>query len=158
MIAIIAYDSVHGNTKMVANQLATVLREMGHEAKLIDLGEWDKRTPEGDVLFIGSPTRMVRMTGPAKRFAKKMDWRLWEDKPVYVFDTIMMPADPGQKARAAKWTEEGAAPKLKELLEGRGLKVQDKMLRVPVTGLKGPLADSWKAQIRAFLADVVKRK
>jgi flavodoxin len=158
MKVVIAYDSVYGNTKMVANELAIVLKEMGHESELIDLSKWDKRTPVGDVLFIGSPTRMVSMTRPAKRFAKKMDWRLWEGKPVYTFDTIMMPAEPGQQARAAKWTKGGAAPKLKELLAGRGLVVQEKMLRVPVTGLKGPLADPWKDQIRVFVVDAVKRK
>jgi flavodoxin len=158
MKAIIAYDSVYGNTKMVANELAIVLREMGYESELIDLKTWDRRTPVGDILFIGSPTRMVRMTRPAKRFAKKLDWRMWEGKPVYAFDTIMLPADPTQKARAAKWTEGGAAPKLRELLAGRGLAVQEKMLRVPVTGLKGPLADSWREQIRAFLAEVAEKK
>jgi hypothetical protein len=143
---------------MVANEVAVVLKELGHEAELIDLKSWDRQTPKGDVLFIGSPTRMVRMTRPAKRFAKKLDLDAWEGKPVYTFDTIMVPAVQAQQAKAAKWTANGAAPKLKELLVGRGLMVQDKMLRVPVTGLKGPLADSWKGQIRAFVAEAVGKK
>jgi flavodoxin len=158
MKVIIAYDSVYGNTKMVANEVATLFKEKGYETELIDLKKWDKRTPIGDILFIGSPTRMVRMTRPAKHFAKKLDWRMWEGKSVYVFDTIMVPADPGQQTRAAKWTESGAAPKIWELLAGRGLTVQEKMLRVPVTGLKGPLADTWKDQIRAFVAKAVEKK
>ena len=155
MKVMIAFDSVYGNTKMVANEVAVVFKELGHEAELIDLKSWDRQTPTGDILFIGSPTRMVRMTRPAKRFAKKLDQDLWDGKPVYAFDTIMVPVDQAQQAKAAKWTANGAAPKIKELLAERGLKVQDKMLRVPVTGLKGPLADSWKGQIRAFVADVV---
>lgn len=158
MKAIIAFDSVYGNTKMVANQVAVVFKEMGHEAELIDLKKWDKKTPVGDILFIGSPTRMVRMTRPAKRFAKILDGMEWEGKPIYTFDTIMVPNDPAQQAKAAKWTEGGAAPKLRELLAGRGLTVQDRMLRVPVTGLKGPLADTWKDQIKDFVAEIVGKK
>jgi flavodoxin len=149
--AIIAFDSVYGNTRMVANEVAAMFEDMGYEAELIDLKIWDKKTPMGDVLFIGSPTRMVRMTRPAKRFAKKLDLLIWEGKPVYAFDTIMVPANGSQQAKAAKWTENGAAPKIKELLERRGLAVQERMLRVPVTGLKGPLADTWKDQIKAFV-------
>lgn len=155
MKAIIAFDSVYGNTKTVAGEVAAVFKGMGYESELIDLKTWDKRTPSGDVLFIGSPTRMVRMTRPAKRFAKKLDISEWEGKPVYAFDTIMVPADQAQQVKAAKWTENGAAPKIKELLEGRGLSVQDKMLRVPVTGLKGPLADTWKDQVKTFVAEIV---
>ena len=158
MKAIIAYDSVYGNTKMVANEVAVVIRKMGYESELIDLKKWDKTTPGGDVLFIGSPTRMVRMTRPAKRFASKLDLKTWEGKLIYTFDTIMVPTDPGQQERASKWTDRGAAPKLRELLAGRGLAVQERMLRVPVTGLKGPLADTWKEQVKAFVADIVNKK
>ena len=158
MKAVIAFDSVYGNTKMVADELAAVLKERGYGAEVIDLKQWDRHTPSGDVLFIGSPTRMVQMTRPAKRFAKKLDPEVWEGKPLYTFDTIMVPADQAQQAKAAKWTANGAAPKLKELLVRRGMEVQEKMLRVPVTGLKGPLADSWKDQVRAFVADVVAKK
>jgi flavodoxin len=158
MKAIIAFDSVYGNTRMVANELAVVLTQMGHEAVLIDLKEWDKRTPSGDILFIGSPTRMVMMTRRAKRFAKMLDERIWKGKPLYAFDTIMVSSDPEKQAKAAKYTENGAAPKLKILLAGRGLMVQDKMLRVPVTGLKGPLVETWKDQVKAFVADTVGKK
>jgi menaquinone-dependent protoporphyrinogen IX oxidase len=158
MKAIIAFDSVYGNTKMVAIELATAFKETGYETELIDLKHWDKRTPMGDVLFVGSPTRMVRMTRPAKRFAKKLDEKVWEGKPIYAFDTIMVPTDPEQQRKAAKWTDKGAAPKLKDLLTGRGLMVQDKMLRVPVTGLKGPLAVTWKDQIKTFVGEVVAKK
>ncbi len=155
MKVIIAFDSVYGNTKMVANEIAVLFREMGHESELIDLKQWDKKTPVGDILFVGSPTRMVMMTRPSKRFAKKLDEKIWKDKPVYAFDTIMVPTDPEKQEKAAAYSANGAAPKLKALMTRRGLMVQDKMLRVPVTGLKGPLADTWKDQIKAFVADVV---
>jgi flavodoxin len=158
MKAIIAFDSVYGNTKMVAEELATLFKEMGYEAELVDLKNWDSRTPTGDVLFVGSPTRMVRMTRPAKRFAKKLDQKMWEGKPIYTFDTIMVPTDPEQQLKAAKWTDKGAAPKLKDLMAGRGFDVKDGMLRVPVTGLKGPLADNWKEQIKNFVEEVIVKK
>jgi menaquinone-dependent protoporphyrinogen IX oxidase len=158
MKAVIAFDSVYGNTKMVANEVASVFNEMGYESELIDLKQWDMMTPSGDILFVGSPTRMVRMTRPAKRFAKKLDVKIWEGRPVYAFDTIMVPANPEQQSKAAKWTAKGAAPKLKDLMAERGLMVQDKMLRVPVTGLKGPLAETWKGQIKAFVTEVMGKK
>ena len=158
MKAVIAFDSVYGNTKMVANEVASLFKEMGYESELIDLKQWDKRTPSGDILFVGSTTRMVRMTRPAKRFAKKLDTKIWEGRPVYAFDTIMVPSDPEKQAKAAKYTDNGAAVKLKTLMAGRGLNVQDKMLRVLVTGLKGPLADTWKDQTKAFVEEVISRK
>ena len=158
MKAIIAFDSVYGNTKTVANEVAVAFKEMGHEADLIDLKAWDKMTPTGDVLFVGSPTRMVRMTRPAKRFVKKLDLDVWEGKPIYAFDTIMEPADEAQKAKSAKWTVNGAAPKIRDLLVQRGFSAQDRMLRVPVTGLKGPLAESWKGQVEAFVREIACKK
>lgn len=119
MKAMIAFDSVYGNTKMVANQLAAVLKEMGYEAELIDLKKWDRKTPVGDILFIGSPTRMVRMTRPAKRFAKILDGTEWEGKPIYTFDTIMVPNDPAQQAKAAKWTEGGGRAQAQGAVGGK---------------------------------------
>jgi hypothetical protein len=98
------------------------------------------------------------MTRPAKRFAKKLDQKMWEGKPIYTFDTIMVPTDPEQQLKAARWTDKGAAPKLKDLMAGRGFDVKDGMLRVPVTGLKGPLADNWKEQIKNFVEEVIVKK
>ena len=72
MKVIIAFDSVYGNTKMVANEIAVLFREMGHESELIDLKQWDKKTPVGDILFVGSPTRMVMMTRPSKPFRQEV--------------------------------------------------------------------------------------
>jgi flavodoxin len=55
MKGIVAYDSVHGNTKQVAEAIAEEIRAAGHEVELIFLKESESNVAQGDFLFIGSP-------------------------------------------------------------------------------------------------------
>lgn len=156
MKGFVAFDSVYGNTGKVAQAIAEELRAQGHEAEVIDLGRKVPRLKEGDFVFVGSPTRMGRMTGRAKKFVKRLDRDHFSSRPVVPFDTMLkLPAEPEARVKALKWTEHGAAIMIKELAEQRGLKVYDRVLRVDVTGLRGPLApeglDEAKAFTRSFL-------
>lgn len=156
MKGVVAFDSVFKNTMRVAEAIAEELREMGLEVEVIDLGLRVPRGAEADIAFIGSPTRNGRMTGRAKRFLKRLKRERWSTRPVVVFDTVMrLPEDERQRERMAKWTENGAAPRMRALAEKRGLNPYPDMLRVEVTGIRGPLAPGSLARSKEFARSVI---
>ena len=107
---IIAFDTMYGNTRKVAEYVASELIKHGHETELVDLRKTKPREVEGDVLLLGSPTRMGKMSRRAARFAKKIDHEVWKDRPMAVFDTILeLPQDQEGRAKVMRWTENGAA-------------------------------------------------
>ena len=137
---IIAVDSVHGNTKQVAETLKDEIEKAGHEVVFINLRKEFRVPSEGDLLLVGSPTRVAKMTGKAKRFMKKLDVAAWSGKTVATFDTHMpLPDDPKEREKTLKWVEPGAAGKLSALAAERGLKVHSPSLRCVVSDMKGPL-------------------
>lgn len=142
MRGVVVYDSYYGNTKKVAEAIAEQIKSEGHEVDLRSLREKYDKQAQGDFIFIGSPTRMGKMTRRAKGFVKKMDMESWKEKPVVTFDTIMpMPEDEKEREKARKWIENGAAPKLSALAKNMGLATYSPPLRVEVTGIKGPLSE-----------------
>lgn len=162
MKGIVAFDSVYGNTMKVAEAIAATLSDGGIEVEVIDLGKHVPRGVEGDLLFIGSPTRMGRMTGRTKKFIKRLKKDRWSTRPVVAFDTMLkLPEGEDARRRAEKWTDNGAGPRIKELAQARGLNVHEEVLRVEVTGIKGPLAsdglDKAKDFTRAFLDGMASR-
>ncbi|MBI0583850.1 MAG: hypothetical protein ISF22_06435 [Methanomassiliicoccus sp.] len=151
MRGIVAFDSVYGNTMRVAEAIADELRGQGHEIELIDLGRKVPRGMEADFAFIGSPTRNGKMTSRAKSFVKRLDADHWSARPIVAFDTVMhLPEDPRQRDRMVRWTENGAAPRIKALVEERGMQAYPEVLRVEVTGLKGPLLPGSLDRSREF--------
>jgi flavodoxin len=145
---IVAFDSVYGNTKQVAEAIAEALRVKGHDIEIINLGEGSK-TPVGDFMFIGSPTRIGMMTGNTKKFVKGLDVNVWKGRTVVAFDTIMAAKDPARSGKGML-IENGAGPKLREMAEKIGLKVYPQVLRTEVAGLKGPLAPGAIEKAKAF--------
>ena len=153
---IIAFDTLYGNTRKVAEFVASELIKHGHETELVDLKKTKPKEVQGDVLILGSPTRMGKMSRRAARFAKKIDHEAWKDRPMAVFDTIMeLPPDGEGRAKVMEWTENGAAIRLRELLRSRGFKVHDDVLRVTVMGRKGPLTMGAEEASRAWARDLL---
>ncbi|MEI6795935.1 MAG: flavodoxin family protein [Methanomassiliicoccales archaeon] len=154
MKGIVAYDSEHGSTKMVAEAVAEQIRSEGHEAEIINVKEDRAAQPKGDFLFIGSPTRAGRRTGPTKRFLEDLKVADWNGKPVVVFDTWGPVANDAEKLRKyeerMKDDPKGAAPRLKEIAQERGLSVRPEMLRLNVTGMWGPLAADGPQRAKEF--------
>ena len=155
----VAFDSQYGNTKMVAETMAEELRAQGQEVEVIDLG---RRIPWGaraDFAFIGSPTRMKRMTGRTKRFLRRLKREDWADHIIVAFDTVLkLPPDPEKREEALRWTEDGAGPKIKAMAADRGFKVYDEVLRAEVLGIKGPLAPDALEKAREFVRRFVSAK
>ena len=144
MKGIVAYDSVHGNTKQVAEATAEQIRSEGHQVELLSVKEGSRSAVVGDFMFIGSPTRAGRMTREAKGFVENLKSDDWKDKPIVTFDTVGPLSKDVEKRNKTLKTVEGsstnAASKMRELLRERGLSPHPKALHIAVTGMWGPLA------------------
>jgi len=156
---LVVYDSVFGNTKLVAEAIAQEIAAAGHQADLRYLREDVPRAAGADFLFIGSPTRMGKMTRATKRFVKRLGKETWGDRPIVIFDTYgPVPKTAEELAKARKWLEPGAAGRLADLARANGLAVRTPALRCEVTGLKGPLGpaelDKARTYTREFLASL----
>jgi flavodoxin len=143
MKGIVAYDSVNGNTKQVAEAMAEELRAEGHEAELIFIKE-GAASPAGDVMFIGSPTRGMKMTKGTGRFIESLDVEFWKARPMYVFDTVgpLSKDDMKRKDQLQMIGSGGknAAEKMREQAAERGLLVHQPVMHFAVVGMWGPLA------------------
>ena len=159
MKGIIAYDSIHGNTKQVAEAIADEIRKAGHEVEVLFLKESKASIGQGDFLFIGSPTRASRMTGEVKAFIESLNVEYWKNKPIISFDTIGPFSKDAEKRK--KWldlADEGsknAASRMRDLCSQRGLRDCSKVFHIAVVGFLGPLApdalDMARGYARKFL-------
>ena len=160
MKGIVAFDSVHGNTKQVAEAIADEIRKAGHEVEVFFLKESKASTIQGDFLFIGSPTRASRMTGQVKAFIESLDVEYWKNKPIISFDTIGPFSKDAEKRK--KWldlADEGsknAASRMRDMCRERGMKDCSRAFHIAVVGFLGPLApdalDIARDYTRKFLA------
>ena len=156
MKAVIAVDSVYGNTKLVAEAFKDEIEKAGHEVEFINLRKEFRVPSGGDILFVGSPTRVAKMTARTKKFVKKLDAAAWAGKIVVAFDTHMpVPDDPEKQKKAMKWIEPGAAGKLTALAAERGLKVRSPPLRFLVSDMKGPLAPGQIEKARELAREII---
>ncbi len=158
MKVIVAYDTFYGNTKQVAEAIAEQARADGNEVELRDVKQDYPTPPQGDVLFIGSPVRVARVTRPTRRFVKRLDKNAWSGRPIVVFTTTAMApkadATEKQKQTAQKWAFD-VGPKFKEKIRSRGLNAIDQVLFVEVKDVKGPLVDTGLEKAKQFTHEVL---
>ena len=142
MKGVVAYDSVHGNTKTVAEAIAAEIKAAGYEVELINVKNGAANVT-GDFMFVGSPTRGGKMTGNMRKFIESLDAAAWKGRTIVAFDTVgPLPKDP---AKRKEWLElaykgdKSAASKMRGLCSGRGLSCSKKF-HIAVVGFFGPLA------------------
>lgn len=156
MNGIVVYDSYYGNTKLVALAIAEQIKSEGHNAELVNLREGRPKQVSADFMFIGSPTRIGKMTRKTKKFIKKIDRTTWGTKPVVAFDTYMLATDDSERMR--RWTEYGAGYMIYDMLKELGFSVRSPPLKCLVDDVKGPLAsdalDKAKKYTHEFIASL----
>lgn len=145
MRGLVAYDSVYGNTKQIAESIAEEIKAAGHEAQVMSVKDKLPELSGFDFAFVGSPTRIANASRAAKRVVKKLASASWGSKPLCVFDTIM----PGVLEKKGRWSTT-AAMVLEDLGKKKGLSVRDPVLHTYVKDMKGPLADDAVGQARAY--------
>lgn len=161
MKGVVAYDSVHGSTKAVAEAIAEQIRSEGHEAQMVFVKEPMERHIDGDLLFIGSPTRGGVMTKETKEFIESLDVKYWKGKNVVAFDTLgPLSRNPEKRKKALESLNDQsitAANKIKEICQGRGISVV-RMMHFAVKSLWGPITpdgpEMAKEQTHKFLAEL----
>ena len=152
----VVFDSVHGNTKQAAEAMAEQIRADGHSVETLNLREQEPRRIEADLMFVGGPTRMKKMTRPVKAFVKRLDRAHWSTKPIVVFDTYgPLGKTEEEKRKAAKWLVPGAVGTIMALGQKMGLKMHPTTLRLAVTDLKGPLEPGSLDRAKAFVHEIV---
>lgn len=142
------YDSVYGNTELVAKAIAEALEAAGHHARTVRVKEALKARLDGDMLFVGSPTRIGTMTTRVRNFLRHMDVDPWLGKPVAVFDTEAEEFVEGSGATAAS--------KMHDLAQSRGLSVHTPVLKVGVSGVKGPLSTGYNTVVEAYVREFLR--
>ncbi|OPY34898.1 MAG: flavodoxin [Methanomassiliicoccales archaeon PtaU1.Bin124] len=153
MRAIVAFDSIYGNTRKVAETIVVELIANRHKATLVSVRE-RQDVPDADILFIGSPTRLGRMTGRTRRFITRMDEEAWKGTTVVPFDTFIRSPDQLAMIPLMGMNTKGAAPRLAEMLRSKGMDVKEP-LRVGVEGRKGPLATDYKKIVKTYLNSIL---
>ncbi len=148
MKGLVVYDSYYGNTKAVAEAIAEEIRAMGHEAVMQSARDGFPKEMDFGFVFIGSPTRMTKMTGRTKKFVTKLGKSSWGSKPVYTYDTIMA----GVMDNKGRWGGT-AAQKLHDLARDVGLNPESPVLHTDVTEMRGPLAKDALDKARAYVRD-----
>ncbi|HOE52945.1 MAG TPA: flavodoxin domain-containing protein [Methanomassiliicoccales archaeon] len=155
MKGVVCYDSVYGSTKQVAEAIAEQLRAEGHEAVLVSVKDRPRPKLEGDIMFIGSPTRWFTMTKDAKDFVKDLRAMGWKDQPIVMFDTMLgVPEDLGERTKG-EWGRKGAAAKMRDMAKADGLSVREEVLHIGVIGMKGPLTATGAQEAREYASQVL---
>jgi len=157
MKGVVVYDTYYGNTKLVAEAIAEQLRAEGHEAELRSVRERYPASPQGDIMFLGSPVRLGSTTRRIKKYVEKIDTGVWKDKTVVVFTTILaLPPNPTEaRIESRDKYDTAAGRKLVALAKSAGLKAFDDQLWVEVTGLKGPLIETGVEKTKQFTHDIL---
>lgn len=152
MKSIIIFDSVHGCTKQIAEAIADELKTKDYEVSLHDLGESKPELVDCDYLFLGSPTRFGKPTRKMRKFLDLFDESNFSGTAV-AFDTIMQIPENSSNAEKTKmkYIDNGAAPTIRSVLSQKGVNVSDKLLRIEVSGLKGPLVDNALDDTKEFI-------
>jgi len=148
MKSLIIYDSIHGNTREIAE---TIFEALGSEARLLQASEARLSDVESaKLLIVGSPTYGGRPTPAMQAFLKSLETISLESVKCACFDTRL----------PAGWVKlfGFAAGKIERSLKKKGAKPVIGRTGFYVKGTKGPLDESeyrhareWVRNIRAAL-------
>lgn len=148
------HASKYGNGAKVAEEFRTLMAAKGVTVNVHHVRDArPKEMPPADLYLFSSPGRMGKPIGRARRFLKKValpagaKYALLttEGAPRPDKKTGRLPSEEEQ----AKWQR--VRPVMNGILEAKGLiKVAED--RVLVTGMKGPLEESWRKKVEAFAA------
>ncbi len=147
----VAYDSVYGNTRSVAEAIAGEVRDEGHAVEMWPLREGSGVPTGSELLFLGGPTHLGRMTRPVARFVRGLGPGTGDLRAVVVFDTYgPLGRTDEERRRAERWIRPGAAGDIEEACRARSLFVYPRPLRLEVETLEGPLSAGALDCARAF--------
>ncbi len=155
MKTLVLFRSYYGTTKQVAEIMARQIQDLGHESTVQDLRQKLPDLKGLDLILIGAPTRMARVTHRALGVLKKLRKKGYGES-VAVFDTYgPMPTNPEKLEESKKWMFPGAAGIMEKKARDLGLNVYVKALRCEVQAMKGPLKEHEAEKAAAFAKELI---
>jgi len=142
MKVLIVYDTLHGNTKTVAEQIGEGLKSVeGNTVSVENMKEVDIEKDESfDLILIGSPNHAKSHTKTVKKFIGDLSNASLKGNSFAVFDTYM-----GKDFEIASTKMEEqiteVLPNMKKMSSG---------LSIKVGGMKGPIIDEDLPKCKEF--------
>jgi len=150
------HASKYGDGAMVAEEFSKQMVAKGVTVNVHHITAMSpKELPPADLYLFSSPGRMGKPIGGMRRFLKKVV--LPAGTRYAILTTELAPQPNKQTGRMpteeemAKWQR--VRPIMNEILQSKDLVevAEDKVL---VTGLKGPLEETWQQKVEAFVARI----
>ena len=138
----VVYDTKHGNTKLVAEEIAEGIGEVGGiEIAISDIEEVDlQKVADSEAILVGSPNHMGQPARGIKKFIDKLGRIDLKAKWVAVFDTYLG----GDFEKVVKKMEKRIGEK------APGLKLIASGLSIRVGAMKGPIVDGELPKCKNF--------
>ncbi|MBY8990145.1 MAG: flavodoxin domain-containing protein [Candidatus Lokiarchaeota archaeon] len=142
MKVLIVYDTKHGNTKKVAEEIGEGLKSVeSNEVTIENVKEIDLNKDEVyDLILIGSPNHVGSHTKSVKKFIKGLPNSLLKGKSFAVFDTYMSKDYEKAVKKMEKQINE-LMPTLNKASSG---------LSIKVGGMKGPIVEEDLPKCKEF--------
>jgi len=146
MKTLVIYDSVHGNTRKIAEAIGEAV---SGEIEVQSAGEVDiSRLENFDLLFVGAPTHGGRATKAMQEFLDKVQANALKGTNVAAFDTRL----------TARWVRifGYAAGRIAGALKEKGGALIGSPAGFFVKGTEGPLKESELERAAAWAREIVK--
>ena len=139
---LVVYDTKHGNTRLVAENIADGLREVeGITAAISDVEKVDvENLPHFDAILMGSPNHFGGPARSIRKFIDKLGKLDMVGKWAAVFDTYLG----GDFNKAVRKMEDRIGEKVPSL------KLITSGLSIRVEGMKGPISEGELPKCRDF--------
>ncbi len=148
MKGLVIYDSTFGNTRKIAETITETLKESGMEADLFSVKNVKKpNAKDYNFLVLGSPTRFGTMSFGIRLFLRKVNSEEWGSKPFVAFDTEL-----SENMEHKEWS---AAEKIAERLKDKKMNQLLPVLKVAVSGQKGPLQEGEIQRTKDYVRELV---
>ena len=132
--AAVIYDSKFGNNEKLAQALKTGMVKSGLAVDVLRVGDFDTRTlPEYDLICVGGPTHITRISNPVKEFLSELESLDLKGRKGFCFGTRM-------DSRMNIFDINGSAKKIEGKLKKKGVHLLMPAVNVLVGGREGPLA------------------
>jgi flavodoxin len=141
MKALVIYDSIYGNTKKIAE---TVASELGKGVKTVTVSDFSKKDLTGlDLLVVGSPILAFRPSEKTGKFLAGLSVGQLKGIKATAFDT-----------RVRIFFHGDAAKKITESLKNAGAEIVAEPCGFIVEGREGPLANDAVAKAKEWAASI----
>ena len=138
----IAYESKYGNGQKCVEHLKDIISKKGHAVDLFSVRDVKpNELLQADIYVFSAPTQIGSPARKMKKFLKKIN--ITQEGAKYALITT----------HSSDTTE--VLEKMEKLLQPTGMTKITDGLKIKVTGMKGPLEDSYEEKLEAFANDIL---